>query len=469
MLSIKCLCKKAEFLFFVFSLLLVSCSKDYRSCIPAGCQALMAVDVLAIGRESGLDKSDEKQDALKTLLMTDDIADCGIDVTERLYCFETADGEFGIVAKVGSKSKVGGWIENLSTKGVCKKVGEKKGYDFYTLKESFLVTYSGNALMIMGPFVADDMSRKQVQMAKWLDASDGEGMMQSKIFERLEQMNGSVSLVARSSALPEKFVTPVILGAPKGTDASEVLVSADMNVSRGILNVAGDVFSFNVSVDETLKKSAECYRPITGTYLDRISVDNSAVLITNVDGAGYLKLLRTNDALRTMLLGINTAIDMDKMLTTIDGDMMVCVPNLLADRISLNLIARVKNTNWVGDVDYWKKSCPAGTAITNVPDASGFPQFRLSGSSTNAVFGMADANTLFVSTAAAEAKDGITTTVAMPAKKLPSDIQAMAKGKRMCIIVNLAEIVKNKKEASLITDMLSSVFGDVSTLVYTVE
>ncbi|MFS6554482.1 DUF4836 family protein, partial [Parabacteroides distasonis] len=108
----------------------------------------------------------------------------------------------------GSRSAVEDWFAALQDKGLCKELGEKKGYPFFLLKESFVAAFSGDALRIMGPVVAAEQSRKQLQMAKYLDAKDGEGAMQSKLFERLETLSGAVTMVARASALPEKVVAP---------------------------------------------------------------------------------------------------------------------------------------------------------------------------------------------------------------------------------------------------------------------
>lgn len=453
------------FAVFIAALLMSSCSKDYRVCIPSGCQALMAVDLAAIGKDAGIDAPD-KQEALKKLLMTDDVSSCGIDVTEKLYGFETADGDFGFVAKVGSKSDLGSWLDGLAAKGVCKNIGEKKGYDFYLLKESFLVTYSSDALIVVGPVVGMEQSRKQIQMARYLDAGDDDGAMQSKMFERLEQMNGPVAFVARSSALPEKLTSPIILGAPKGTDASEVLISADMAVKNGVLCVSGDVFSFNQSVDDALKKAAESYRAISGTFIDRIPETAQIVLATNIIGSDYLRLLRTNEALRTMLMGINTAIDIDKMIASVDGDMLIVASGLQSGRMDVSMTASVSGSDWVGDVAYWKKSCPAGTVITDCGTGN-LPQYSMSGASMNAYFGMADPKTMYISTGAGvkSAADAM----AVPMKGLGASVASEVKGKRFCVIVNLDALSQYKSEMAAVTGVLRPLLGDVHTLVYAVK
>lgn len=448
-------------------MLATSCSKDYRSSIPVGCQALVAVNLMETSKQIGIADDKGKQSALQAIFMIGDIQNTGIDLTSPVYIFETAGGDFGIVAAVGSRSAVEDWFSILKDKGICKELGEKKGYPFFLLKESFVAALSGDAFLIMGPVVATEQSRKQLQMAKYLDAKDGEGIMQSKLFERLETLSGAVTMVARASALPEKVVAPITLGAPKGTDPSEIIVTAEMNVSNAMLHINGSVFSFNAAVNDALQKASNCYRPFRGRYLDKIPSTAPFALIANVAGADYLKLMRTNEALRTMMLGINTAIDFDKMISSVDGDMVVTIPQLTNDKkLSVNFIAEAKNSDWTADVDYWKKSAPVGTVISSVGTAA-MPQYTMTGSSVTAGFGMANSNTLYISVnnGAKSAAD----VMATPFKGLSPDVAAMIKGKRMCVVAGLDELMRQKKELAVVTEMLKPLFGNFNTLVYTLE
>lgn len=450
-------------LFFCAALFLVSCSKDYRSSIPASCQALLAVDVVETGRQTGLDEKGG-QAALQSVFMVDDIQNVGVDFTSSVYLFETSGGDFGLVAKVDSKSDVAEWFSTLEKKGVCKGIGEKKGYPFYVLKESFVASFSGNALMIMGPAIGSEWPRKQQQMVKYLDAEDGDGIMQSKMFERIETMTGAANLVARASALPQKFAAPITLGAPKGTDASEVMIAAEMNVSKGLLNISGDVFSFNSAVDEALKKANAGYRKINGRFLKNIPSDAPFFMLANVNGAEFLKQIRTNEALRTMLLGINTVIDIDKMISSVDGDMAIVINKWQDEKIPVSIIAEA-NSSWTRDVEYWEKSNPAGT-ITHV--GGSFPQYTVTGESLAACFGMADNKTMYISTV-----DGMRQAADVLAetgnKALAKEVTDAVSDKRMCLVVSLDAIIGQKQGLEVVTNLLKPLFGNVHTLVYSIE
>ena len=69
-----------------------------------------------------------------------------------------------------------------------------------------------------------------------------------------------------------------------------------------------------------------------------------------------------NNALQALLTGINTAIDMDNILRSVDGDMAYMADSTLAN---IEMKAQLMNRDFLKDIAYWKSSCPAGTRITD--------------------------------------------------------------------------------------------------------
>lgn len=90
--------------------------------------------------------------------------------------------------------------------------------------------FSGQALLVMGPVVADAQAQLQQQMVKYLKAEEEDGITVSPMYERLQTLSSPMAMVAQAQALPEKFVAPFTLGAPKDTDPSQVVIAADMEV-----------------------------------------------------------------------------------------------------------------------------------------------------------------------------------------------------------------------------------------------
>ena len=213
-----------------------SCSgSDYINAIPANSSALISIDMQKMA-ESNPQAS--KTGVLKSLLHVEDVTDCGIDVSEKMYLFETVDGNLGLCAKVSDAADLEDWLNQLSKEQkLCENVTEKKGFHFSVLKNSWLVGFSDQALLIMGPVVADAQAELQRMMIKYLKADEEHGIQSSPMFERLDSISSPMALVAQAQALPEKFVAPFTLGAPKNADASQIVIAAEMNLQKGMLRI----------------------------------------------------------------------------------------------------------------------------------------------------------------------------------------------------------------------------------------
>ena len=229
-----------------------SCSgSDYINAIPANSSAVISIDMQKMAENN---PQVSRTGVLKSLLHVEDVAECGIDVSEKLYLFETADGNLGLCAKVSDAADLEDWLNQLSKKQkMCENVTEKKSFHFSVLKNSWLVGFSDQTLLVMGPVVADAQAELQRMMIKYLKADEEHGIKSSPMFERLDSISSPMALVAQAQALPEKFVAPFTLGAPKNADASQIVIAAEMNVQKGMLRIKGETFSFNPDINQALQ------------------------------------------------------------------------------------------------------------------------------------------------------------------------------------------------------------------------
>ncbi len=93
--------------------------------------------------------------------------------------------------------------------------------------------------------------------------------------------------------------------------------------------------------------------------------DALAGIFMNVKGEQFLPMMQSNRSLQTLLMGINQAIDMDNIIRSVDGDMAIVMPSLDDNNMQMTMAAKLSHAKWLGDVDYWKTSCPAGANIAN--------------------------------------------------------------------------------------------------------
>lgn len=436
---------------------LSSCSgSDYLNAIPARSTALISIDMQKMAEDN---KLADKAGLLKSVLQVDDVSDCGIDVASKVYLFETADGNLGLCAHVADAGDLEQWLDKLSSQHTCTKVTERKGFHFSVLKDSWLVGFSDNALLVMGPVVADAQADLQRKMARYLAADEEAGIKSSPMFDRLDTIPSAMAMVAQAQALPEKFVAPFTLGAPKGADASQIVIAAEMNIHNGILLISGETFSFNKGIDEELKKATANYRPIKGKYVKSMPADALVGIFMNVDGNQFLPMMKSSQGIQQLLMGINTVIDMDNIIRSVNGDMAIVLPTLSDDGMKMMMSAQLANTKWLADVDYWKKSCPQGTSIADW----GKNSFCYSDGKTSFCFGVSDDMQFF------SGSDELTAEYSIKTSNHPvsQDVQKAIVGQKMAMVINLSGV--DNEAMSVMTGLLSPLFGDLNSIVYTLK
>ena len=318
----------------------------------------------------------------------------------------------------------------------------------------------------MGPVVADAQAQLQQQMVKYLKADEEHGITASPMFDRLSGISSPMAMVAQAQALPEKFVAPFTLGAPKDTDPSQVVIAAEMNVKEGILQIQGETFSFNKSIDEALQKALQNYRPIKGNYVKSMPADALAGIFMNVKGEQFLPMMQSNRSLQTLLMGINQAVDMDNIMRSVDGDMAIMMPTLGDASMKMMMAAKLAHSKWLGDVDYWKTSCPPGAKIANW----GKNAYFYTDGKTSFYFGVTDDKQFF------SGSDELSAQYAVKSSNHPIDakIQKLIVGQKLAMVINLAKSSNGdgsgKDDAiSTVTGLLTPIFGNLTSVVYTLK
>lgn len=453
--------KKTRF-FIIASLMIVlmsACSdNDYLNAIPSKSTAVISIDM---SRLNGQEQEQNQEHILKTMLHVGDVSKCGLDVKEKVYLFETIDGNLGLCAKVADEGDVSNWLSELSQQRICSTVTERKGFHFAVLKDSWLVGFSSKALLVMGPVVAEAQAEMQRQMVRYLNADEDAGIKSSKLFAQLDSIDSPMAMVAQAVAFPEKFVAPFTLGAPKDADASQIVIAAGMDVEDGVLKIAGRTFSFNPSINQALVKSQQVFRPIQGDYVQSMPDDAMAGIFMNVAGSRFLPLVQSNQGLQTLLMGINASIDMDNILRSVDGDMSIVLPTLGADHMQMMMAARLSHAKWLSDVDYWKQSCPKGSTIGNWKSNA----FCYSSGKTCFYFGVTDDKQFFSGNDEVSAESSIRPSSHPISKR----VQNMIRGEKMVMVINLEKSGGGGSAMQAVTGLLSPLFGQLTAVVYTLK
>lgn len=428
--------------------ILSSCSRsEYINAIPAESQMLIRVSPAKLsGAKSPL--------ILKTLLHLKNLDSSGIDLSQDVYFFEDGQGNFGICAKVNSENKL---AKSLQDAGLS--LTKRRDYKFAPLSSGWIIGFSDNAVLLMGPVVPAAQDDLITLMARYLGSDEEQGIKSSPMYATSDSIDAPMSIVSQTRALPEQFVAPFTMGAPKDADPADVILAAAMEVKKGRLLMHGKTLSYKKSINSAIDKAANVYRPIKGDYIKAMSQDDVLGLFLNVDGKQFHSLLIQNRAATAMLAGINTAIDMDNIIKSVDGDLTLVTSSLGSDNLHMMMAARLSGAPWLADIDYWKKSVPAGGHIGDW----GKNCYYYSGNGTTYFFGVTPDMQYMSGASPEEAKNSITTSL----NPLPADLQEIIKGKKFAMVVNFKALDNSK--AAAVTSLLMPMFGNINTIVYTMD
>ena len=432
---------------------MASCSNnDYLNAIPSTATALVRISPTRLDSKA--------MESFTALLPVDDLAESGIDRESDVFAFETVDGNFGLCAKVKSKSKLSDMLKSLASKGRCGSIRKQGDFILTDISNSWAIGASDNALLVLGPVSAAALPDAQRRLTRMLRQDEDASILSRPIYAKVDSMKSAVAMVTQVQALPEKFIAPFTIGAPKDADASHVMLAVEFGKSDGIIKMSGETFSFNKQIDAALKKANGVYRTIDDNFLHIVPENSLFGLFTNVDGKQFLPLLQENKSMQALLAGMNTAIDFDNIIRSVNGNLVLVSSGLSADKLDMTMLAKVKNPAWTSDVDYWKQSCPAGSSITGNNGA-----WTYNSGDTQLKFGLAD-NTFYCTTYNALAY------AVLEGKSikdiLPSQITDSIKGHRMVMLLNLRNIPTDGIMPQGFDSIIKSILGDADTLMYAI-
>ena len=344
--------KALEILGAALVVLLTSCTGDaYQNVIPRGCTALMAIDM----QEKTDKAAGDDAMPMAALFGLENIEQSGIDLSSTVYLFESPDGYFGLAASVRKASLVEQWMTDLQSKGSCKLLPERKGKRFAVLKESWMLAWDNDKLLVMGPVVATQQAELVVQMARYMQQPEKQSIKDTPIFQKLSEMQAPMAFVAQTAALPEALAAAFAIGAPQEADASQVMLAAEMEIGNGTLLVKGETFSFNKAIDQAIQASQKSLRPMNGKYLARLP-QASLTWMSNVEGNAFYTLLEQNKALKGLLTGANVSFDFRQVVNGVDGDLIYMdyegkrytykmIGHTIVDPSDVNVLVRIANDN----------------------------------------------------------------------------------------------------------------------------
>lgn len=434
---------------------LCGCSgDDYLNAVPKESTAIIKIDVANLG-SSGL-SVDKSKNIMQALLGTSDVTQSGIDLQSPLYMFETPDGSFGLVAKVDDDDNLSECLKQQAQRGKCTAPQKRRDVSFTVLNGSWMAGFNDDAFLIIGPALPNQQSDMMRAIMKYLSA--GVGIKETPIYNKVEEIDKPITMVARASALPTQLMAPFTIGAPQNADPSDVLIAASMTSRDGNLLIEGKTFSFDESINKALQEAMKTYNPIGDTYLENIPDGTLLSVLMNVDGEKYIKLLQQNKSMTALLAGVNAAIDLDNIIRSVRGNMVIAIPALSASNIQLMWGAQLAKKDFLRDISYWKQSVPQGARI----DDRGFQCWHYAGGDTGFFFGVSADNQFYMGGDEQEAKSILKPAV----HPINAELRQLIKGRKLCLVLNIGGISHGDDTAGSIMQVFKPLFGNVNSIVF---
>ena len=440
----------------IAGVVMASCSSNaYQNAVPKDCVALASVEMEVLAAQGGGDNKN-----MTNFLHVEKVEMCGLDFSAPVYLFESRDGDFGFCSKVADADAMKDWVEQVLTKeGVCQVREGRKGLGFAQWNDSWLMGYSDEALLVMGPVLPAAMAQLQQRMVKYLTQDEEKGLMGSRLKEVLDSMAAPVKLVSRLSALPSLVTMPFDFGVPKSAGENDAYLSASKTLKDNMLLVDGSTFSFKDKVNEEIQNAQKQLKSVEGRFFSSVLDSTAFYFVANVEGESFLQLIRSNKGLQTLLTGANMALDMDNIIRSMQGEVTMAYWASYKDDKSFAMAAQLRDENFLKDVDYWKKSCPKGTRIETV----GPKAFHFTGGDTELFFGVTDDKMFYAGSneylAPALLPD--------PSSALNGEVAEEIKGKPLSLCMNVDNLALDEDEGvSAFHSVIKAVFGDVTHLVY---
>ena len=356
---------------------LVACSDglvaDYELTVPKDAGLVVAVDLEDVVEGSGFTDSafgkgmiaaavnslgGGGQTGLKAVI--NDPSLTGIDFDAPAYVFRRSNVT-GLAMKVDDESLTEAFISDGTNSGLFSKVEKHDGLSWTTLLDDICVVWSDNTLLAVS---SDGSSRQALEKLalSYMKQDEQDAFVTTDKYKKMTAFDDDEDIIiyADASLMPELMAELTKeLGLPAaGSTGLELVAAADLD--DGEIEINARLSSNDKKIQASLDEYQHAMKPISGTYADMIPGGCSAWMCIGMDGEKMLKLLKRMPAVKQFLIGANMGVDADKMIRTIDGDVLM----MTDDRVNndslgtdhLRLYAQLKNTDFMADVDYWMKS-----------------------------------------------------------------------------------------------------------------
>ena len=213
----------------------------------------------------------------------------------------------------------------------------------------------------MGPVTASEQRNLMVKMASCLKQDADKGLRASDLVHQLDSIQEPMAMVAAMTSLPELMRSSLMLCAPKDMDANQLYYRAGISVSSDYVLVDGALFAKNHNDDESIRdyqiRQMDVLRGKYASYIDEHNF--VSILLNSKTTMTELTQGKTDFDKLFSALNVGSDINYRKIFDTSSGEMLVSVP---AHSCQLHLLVSRLTADWHQFVPAEKSEKPIGVA-----------------------------------------------------------------------------------------------------------
>lgn len=321
----------------------------YKNALPADVTVLVCADGKEINKAVDL----EELAQLIGLSEEEQLKDCGVNLTEKIYAFYRSPESMGLLACMSDADKLTAYItKNGLFRQKVSSIEEKDGFNWLTVQENeaVLIGYNDEKLLAVGPVSGYNKEEVRQQMIKWMTQERKESALNTMLYKKLEEKKGLLTYALSMKAMPEKQMAgydrqmmEVLAGI------KEVNVAGAVQVDRKKLSCPVEFFTEDNTINGYWDKTDKHLKKLTAVSAEQAPKGLVTWMGMNLEGEPLLKQLRENPDIRTMLIALNLAADVDKIILSINGEIAFAIDS----NTNMLLTADVKDETVLKDLPKW--------------------------------------------------------------------------------------------------------------------
>lgn len=320
-------------------LLLGSCSKgkEYTRVIPTNASVVVSADIASIIKKSGLaDKGQSTMKNISAILKNEKLSklvqnpsDAGLSLTDKVYCFLTADQTPVVLIKVSDRDKLKDAFKLMKEESLCDEVEDASNYSFTTLQGYGICAFDNSSLIIMKTTNPRSLPVKEA-VSKLMDQDVKNSIAQNEGFKKMVAQKSDVGVFASFASVPQLTSTSMMMGLPEDADLKSLMLLGSINFENGKIAMNCEYYTENEPLKAYFKKQAEMGGKTNHTFLKDLPVSSLAYITTSLKGDKLYEMLLNTSEFKDMVRDahLTPGLNLKKSVSAFNGDVAIAVTNI---------------------------------------------------------------------------------------------------------------------------------------------